>query len=107
RAAVRVAPAGVEARLEALWRELLGVDSVGPHDNFFDLGGSSLIGIRLVGRIRSELGVELSEVDLFEAPTLASLTSRVRGTAEVEVPVEVVDRARRRRERRITERGES
>jgi amino acid adenylation domain-containing protein len=98
---------GVEEQIASLWREMLGVDEVGLHDNFFDLGGSSLIGIRLVGRIRAELGVEVSEVDLLQSPTVAALARRVRG-ADTQGAPEGIERGQRRRERRMAgrERGD-
>ncbi|AUI90618.1 hypothetical protein BVV10_11235 [Xanthomonas oryzae pv. oryzae] len=68
------APQGeLEIGLAALWRELLGVEQVGRHDSFFALGGHSLLGVRLISRIRSELGLELPLAALFAQPRLAEL----------------------------------
>ena len=57
------------------WREVLKVDQVGIHENFFDLGGHSLLAARLVSNIRNVLEVEMNMVDVFEAPTIASLAA--------------------------------
>ncbi|MBM2619519.1 amino acid adenylation domain-containing protein [Actinoplanes sp. LDG1-06] len=62
-----------EQVLAALFAETLGVDMVGAEDNFFVLGGHSLSATRLIGRVRSVLGAELSVRDIFEQPTVAAL----------------------------------
>ena len=67
----------VIARVGAIWEELLGVSNLGPDDNFFDLGGHSLIAIRLMSRLQRELGVRLQLTDIFEAASLGSLSELV------------------------------
>ncbi|WJV50740.1 amino acid adenylation domain-containing protein [Streptomyces flavofungini] len=64
-----------EARLLELWSELLGGQQLGVHADFFAAGGHSLLATRLVSRIRSEFGAELSIGTLFEKPTVAELAA--------------------------------
>jgi amino acid adenylation domain-containing protein len=66
-----------QARLAAIISELLGRVPVGMDDNFFMLGGHSLLGTQVVMRARDAFGVTLSLRDLFEAPTVAELAERV------------------------------
>jgi acyl carrier protein len=69
-----VAPSGDTERLIAgIWQELLGIEGIGVHDNFFELGGNSLMAIRVIARLKGELGSHVSEVSLFEGPTVAAL----------------------------------
>ncbi|MFF0410648.1 amino acid adenylation domain-containing protein [Kitasatospora sp. NPDC004745] len=66
-----------ERALCELFGELLGIDDITIDDDFFALGGHSLLATRLTGRARTELGVELSIGDLFQAPTVAGLVDRL------------------------------
>ena len=71
-----VAPrAGVEQQLAAIWSEVLKLDRVGAHDNFFDLGGNSLLALRLIARVRGAFSLDLPLVTLFTAPTVAGLAA--------------------------------
>ncbi|MEH0449373.1 thioester reductase domain-containing protein [Streptomyces sp. B21-102] len=62
-----------ERRVAALWSELLGADRIGPDDDFFALGGNSVLAVRLLLRIREEWGVQLTLGSVFAAPTVARL----------------------------------
>lgn len=68
-----------EARVAAVWREVLGLDHLGIDDDFFLLGGHSLAGLRILSRLREELGVELPLAALFEARTVEGLARRLGG----------------------------
>jgi amino acid adenylation domain-containing protein len=77
------APAGeMEQTLAGIWAEVLKVERVGRHDNFFALGGNSMGAIRLVNQVRQKLGVNLAVRTFFEAPTIAELVSRLKELPE-------------------------
>lgn len=67
----------VESRITTVVEELLGVNGVGVDDNFFMLGGHSLLGTQLVLRLRDTFGAELTLRDLFEAQTIQNLAAKV------------------------------
>ncbi|MFP2913376.1 thioesterase domain-containing protein, partial [Pyxidicoccus sp. 3LFB2] len=73
----------VERKLAELWQQLLGVPRVGLKDSFFDLGGHSLIAVRLFARIKKTLGADLTLATLFEAPTLEQCAALVREAAGI------------------------
>jgi amino acid adenylation domain-containing protein len=65
----------LEEQLVQIWSEILGVDRVGVRENFFDLGGHSLLLIRVHARLRKELDPDLAVIDLFRYPTIESMAS--------------------------------
>ncbi|KAF9173544.1 hypothetical protein BGX20_002851 [Mortierella sp. AD010] len=69
------APQGdIELSLALIWSELLKINKIGRHDNFFTLGGHSLIAVKLTGKIKSQFGIDLRLQTLFRAPTIAQLS---------------------------------
>ncbi|ANZ40511.1 hypothetical protein BBK82_35385 [Lentzea guizhouensis] len=75
------APQGpVENAVASIWSSLLGVDRVGATDNFFALGGHSLLVPELVDQVWRELGVDLPIAVLFEAPTVAEFARAIEGS---------------------------
>ncbi|MFF9850597.1 amino acid adenylation domain-containing protein [Streptomyces litmocidini] len=69
----------LERTLTELFAEILDVPGAGPDDDFFLLGGHSLMMVRLVERIRAETGVDLAVRTLFDHPTAAALAARITG----------------------------
>ncbi|HSG40149.1 MAG TPA: amino acid adenylation domain-containing protein, partial [Thermoanaerobaculia bacterium] len=67
----------IEEILAPLWAEVLGVDRVGVNDDFFDLGGHSLLGVQLVSRVREMFGVKLPVRAVFTSATVAGMAELV------------------------------
>jgi len=71
-----VAPrSGLEQTVAGIWRELLRVGQVGLHDNFFDLGGHSLLVVQMQARLRAALARDVPVVKLFQYPTIGALAA--------------------------------
>jgi nonribosomal peptide synthetase DhbF len=64
---------GLEHGIAAIWQEVLGLDKVGVYDNFFDLGGHSLLLVQVQVRLREQLGRPVSMIDLLSHATVSSL----------------------------------
>ncbi|MFC7639669.1 phosphopantetheine-binding protein [Streptosporangium lutulentum] len=91
----------MEERLARLWCDLLGLDRVGRDENFFDLGGHSMLMVRLQAVLGEELGHELAVVDLFRSPTVATLAAAIeRPPAAAPPPEAGAEHARKRADRR-------
>ncbi|HEY0783721.1 MAG TPA: thioesterase domain-containing protein, partial [Thermoanaerobaculia bacterium] len=88
-----VAPRDVlELRLVQLWQEVLGVEDLGVRQGFFEVGGHSLLAVRLLARVEEELGVELPLSALFTGGTIEAMAGQIRqgacGSAEIVVPIQ-------------------
>ncbi len=69
----------IERTLAELWAKLLGVDGVGIHDSFFDLGGHSLVAVRLFNEISDNFGADMPMSVLMQSPTICDLATLIRG----------------------------
>lgn len=67
----------VEKALATIWREVLGLETLGAEDDFFKLGGHSLLATQMVSRLREAFKIELPLRALFEAPTIAKLSKQL------------------------------
>ncbi len=86
-----VAPGNeVEQAITSIWHELLHVEKVGVRDNFFDLGGHSLMLARMLNMLQESLNKELSIIDLFRNPTIESLAGFI---AQAQNPEHIVEKA--------------
>ncbi|MBC7842048.1 MAG: non-ribosomal peptide synthetase, partial [Gemmatimonadaceae bacterium] len=98
-----------ERTIATVLQELLGLERVGTHDNFFDLGANSLMMMQANSRLRTALGVPLSLVQMFEHPTISSLAAHLgaanRGEIGAASAAAGQDRAQARREAMEQRRG--
>jgi thioesterase domain-containing protein len=81
----RIAPAARDAEQDLLveiWKEVLDVEKIGVNDNFFDVGGHSLLAARLTAQIQQATGRAIPVSAIFRAPTIAALADLLRGSAE-------------------------
>jgi len=69
----------LQEQIAVIWAKALGVRKVAPGDNFFALGGHSLLGVKLIAEIQAKTGMgeELKLSDLLEFPTLAEFTAHL------------------------------
>ena len=79
----------LEQALSGIWEEVLGHSSLGIHDNFFDMGGQSLLAAQVIGRIRKELSLDASMRLLFERPTIAQLGQALSSEKKISLPAVV------------------
>ena len=87
----------IEEAIADIWIELLGVESIGAHDNFFERGGHSILAVQLLSRIRRTFDVEPPLGAFIDDPILSRMAEIVEqaledGTAVAAPPLELVDR---------------
>jgi len=69
----------VEFALSEIWSNTFGIEQIGVHENFFEIGGHSLLAARIVSRIERKFGKRLSISAIFQSPTIAELAATLRG----------------------------
>ena len=88
-----------ETRLAGIWADLLRLERVGRHDNFFDLGGHSLLLIEMQNKLRSAFERDLMIVEMFKYPTVSGLAQYlIKGRNDARRSHRVTERANSRRE---------
>ncbi|OAD19588.1 Phosphopantetheine-binding domain protein, partial [Candidatus Thiomargarita nelsonii] len=68
----------MEQLVANIWQEVFGIEPIGIHDNFYDLGGDSLIAIGIISRLRELFEVAPDVRYLFEKPTVASIAGYIK-----------------------------
>ncbi|HEX2269981.1 MAG TPA: SDR family NAD(P)-dependent oxidoreductase [Pyrinomonadaceae bacterium] len=105
-----VAPANtLEQKIADVWQRMLGIQQIGVHDNFFDLGGDSLTAVQIAAQLKKEFGVPIPVVKLFEGPTISSLAGILDPKTEANPAFARRQErgARRRKRRKVLATGQS
>jgi aryl carrier-like protein len=89
----------LEEGIARVWGAVLGVERVGVRDNFFDVGGHSLLMVEVQGRLRGEVGREVTLIELFQYPTIDTLTKYLELKETPVIPLQSInERALKQRE---------
>lgn len=95
-----------EAAIVAIWQEVLKVERVGRHDNFFDLGGHSLLVVQVQTRLQKKFSRNIMLIELFQHPTVAALGTFLESGGSGAEEIELV-RERAARQRALRSRSEA
>ena len=100
----QIAGATIEEKVSLVWQQILGLEHVGAHDDFFTLGGESLAALQILNRVQDIFGREISLKKFFEFPTVAGLSEQIRGQQEGGIPAvpDIVPLPRKGRPQRIS-----
>jgi acyl carrier protein len=90
----------LEKTIASIWQEVLGLPEVGMSDNFFDLGGHSLLVVQVQRRLREACGHEVSITDMFRLPTIRALAAHLGGNTAPSAVGDGLSRANARRQMR-------
>ena len=91
----------LEQLIAGFWREVLYLDQIGRDDNFFDLGGHSLLLMKVNLKLKQQCGKEISLVEMFKYPTISTLAEFLNGQQNGDAPAslqKIQERAANRRE---------
>lgn len=89
----------VEKTIAKVWKQVLQIEKVGINDNFFDLGGHSLLVVQVNNKLREVLNRDFSVVEIFQNPTIKSLAEHLSKNSEAQTTLEIMrDRAQKQRE---------
>lgn len=81
-----------ESVIAGIWEEIFGIEQLGIHDKFFDLGGSSLLAIQLINQLRNAFGMDVSVNIVFERPTISDMAEALGGSHLAKEEDEQVER---------------
>jgi hypothetical protein len=97
---VYVAPGTeMEKKIAAIWGSVFALDRIGINDNFFDLGGHSILMVQTHNRLQAALGRQISIARMFQHPTISSLAKYLAGDTDAPSAAPMIqDRAKRQRE---------
>ncbi|MES2354842.1 MAG: beta-ketoacyl synthase N-terminal-like domain-containing protein [Pseudomonadota bacterium] len=70
----------IEQQLADIWQAVLGIEQVGIHDDYFELGGDSLLALLIISRMRNSFQIELAPHQFFEQPTIADMAKQITAT---------------------------
>lgn len=66
----------IEVQIATIWRDVLGIERIGIDDSFFELGGNSLIALRIISRMQKQVSTDVSVLSIFESPTIRGLAQK-------------------------------
>ncbi|HEY0605351.1 MAG TPA: amino acid adenylation domain-containing protein, partial [Herpetosiphonaceae bacterium] len=90
----------LERTIAAIWRQALQVEDVGVHDNFFDLGGHSLLILQVWNELQTQLNSDISVVEMFRLPTVHALAARIT-QGQPAAPAEQSGKSQARAQRKV------
>lgn len=96
---------GTEQIISAVWKKLLGVDHLTPTDNFFDLGGDSILIVEVHAELQQILNRKFSVTDLFQFPSIRALSNYLDGQGPELASSEIADRIRKQRDAMVKQRN--
>jgi len=96
---------GTEQIISAVWKKLLGVDHLTPTDNFFDLGGDSILIVEVHAELQQVLNRRFSVTDLFQFPSIRALSNYLDGQGSKLASSEIADRIRKQRDAMVKQRN--